>query len=145
MFQKCKIYNEINHLDEPSTSHKAEDFLKPKVDFNKVNYGPQWTVSELLSEQQNLTLTVGANIVGLLDAGNTIPFIARYRRDLTNNMSPEILREVKDSYDEIIELKNKIGTVVKTLEKNDVLTSQLKHSVITARSIEELEYVVSVI
>lgn len=112
---------------------------------SKIDYGPQWTVSELLSEQQNLTLTVGANIVGLLEAGNTIPFIARYRRDLTNNMSPEVLREVKDTFEEIIELKNKVGTVLKTLEKNDVLTSELRRSVITARSIEELEYVVSIL
>lgn len=104
---------------------------------------PQWTEYELLAQQQNLNPHVAQHLIALFEEGNTIPFIARYRRDLTNNMSPETLREAKETYEEIGILKHKMALVVKNLEKAQVLTEPLKNKVTASRSIEELEYLVS--
>lgn len=51
--------------------------------------GNAWTAEELLSNLQNIDRTTSANIVRLFDEDNTIPFICRYRRELTGNMDPE--------------------------------------------------------
>lgn len=52
-----------------------------------------------MAQEQQIDLRVAQNIISLLDQENTIPFIARYRKELTGGMPPEKLRDVKDSYD----------------------------------------------
>jgi len=52
-----------------------------------------------VAQEQQVDLRVVQNIINLLDQENTIPFIARYRKELTDGMPPEKLRDVKDSYD----------------------------------------------
>lgn len=52
-----------------------------------------------MAQEQQVDLRVVQNIINLLDQENTIPFIARYRKELTDGMPPEKLRDVKDSYD----------------------------------------------
>ncbi|XP_044269580.1 S1 RNA-binding domain-containing protein 1 isoform X2 [Tribolium madens] len=110
---------------------------KPKT----VSLEPQWSDYELLAEQLDLGLEVAKNIVKLFEEGNTVPFIARYRRDVTNNLEAEQLRAVKDTCDEITALRGKIGTVLRQLDKSEVLTEELRRSIVNSRSIEELEYI----
>lgn len=52
-----------------------------------------------MAQEQQIDLRIAQNIINLLDQENTIPFIARYRKELTGGMPPEKLRDVKDSYD----------------------------------------------
>lgn len=52
-----------------------------------------------MAQEQQIDLRIAQNIISLLDQENTIPFIARYRKELTGGMPPEKLRDVKDSYD----------------------------------------------
>ena len=59
----------------------------------------EWNESEYVAELQEIDVRIAHNITRLLDEDNTIPFIARYRKELTNDMSPEKLREVKEAYD----------------------------------------------
>ena len=60
-----------------------------------------WDLSTTLAEGVNCDVGTIKNVVRLLDDDNTIPFIARYRRDETNGMEPEKLREVKEKLDEL--------------------------------------------
>lgn len=77
--------------------------------------------------------------------GNTIPFIARYRRDVTENMTAQKLREVKDGFDEICHIKQKMHTVLKSIDKLGVLDLHMEKAVTSAKSLEELEIIVSVL
>ena len=55
-----------------------------------------WSIIRVISERvQSEEQSVG-NVVRLLDDDNTIPFIARYRKEQTNFMEPDRLREIKD-------------------------------------------------
>ncbi|EFA10546.1 Transcription elongation factor SPT6-like Protein [Tribolium castaneum] len=110
---------------------------KPKIE----SFEPQWSDHELVAEQLGLGLNVAKNVVKLFEDGNTVPFIARYRRDVTNNLDAEQLRAVKDTCEEISALRGKIGSVLKQLDKSGVLNEQLRRSVVNSRSIEELEYI----
>lgn len=56
---------------------------------NCTSTGSSWTAEQLLSNLQNLDRTTSANIIRLFDDENTIPFICRYRRELTGNMDPD--------------------------------------------------------
>lgn len=60
-----------------------------------------WSEAELVADMQNINISDAQNIVHLLDAENTIPFIARYRKELTGYMEPEKLREVKICYEHV--------------------------------------------
>lgn len=60
-----------------------------------------WQEDELLSEMVNVDRWVAKNLVKLFDSENTIPFIARYRRELTRDMSPEALRQARDALDTV--------------------------------------------
>ncbi|XP_063921739.1 S1 RNA-binding domain-containing protein 1 [Zophobas morio] len=129
--KKVKVKNEE---DTKIKKAKTKESVKTVCD-------PQWTEYELLAEQYSLQLNVAKNVIELFEEGNTIPFIARYRRNATNNMTAEELRATKETYEEILTLKNKMTTVIKNLEKSAALTEQLKRAVTCSRTIEELEYV----
>ena len=55
-----------------------------------------WSIISVLSERVQCDERSVGNVVRLLDDDNTIPFIARYRKEQTNFMGPEKLRETKD-------------------------------------------------
>jgi uncharacterized protein len=59
----------------------------------------EWSEAEFVAHQQQIEFKIAQNIIHLLDEENTIPFIARYRKELTSEMSPEKLRDVKASYE----------------------------------------------
>ena len=60
-----------------------------------------WEADEVLAEELDLPHWVAKNVVELLDADNTVPFIARYRKEKTNNMEADKIREVKAKYEEL--------------------------------------------
>lgn len=133
--QKRKTTSE----DEPSTSKKVK-----KLEEDSSEVEPEWRDYELLAEQKQLDFTISENIIKLFSKGNTIPFIARYRRSDTGNMDPEDLRDVKECYEEICDLKSKINTVVQTVNKMGQLNPKLRKSIVSVRSAEELELIVSI-
>lgn len=101
-----------------------------------------WQNYELLSEYHNIDFNVSRNVVQLFDEGCTIPFIARYRKDITGNMGPEILRDVKQNYDKINILKSRIQTVLNCIEKTGNLNNSTRKSILSATTIEEVEHIV---
>ncbi|KAJ8967501.1 hypothetical protein NQ314_002816 [Rhamnusium bicolor] len=118
--------------------------LKTKENNNQIgdeDTAPDWNDSMLLAEQKNLDYKIAENVIKLFENGNTIPFIARYRRDATGNMSPEMLREVKESFEEICHLKSKINTTIKSLNKLGQLNPQLHRAIKSVRTTEELEII----
>ena len=60
-----------------------------------------WDLVSVLADEVKCDRRVIQNVVTLLDNDNTIPFIARYRKEQTNSMEPEKLRDVKDHLDEL--------------------------------------------
>ncbi|XP_028128698.2 uncharacterized protein YdcI [Diabrotica virgifera virgifera] len=125
-----KLKTEINL---PSTSLEAKHV--------NLNCETTWKDHELLAENMNLSKHIAYNVINLFNDGSTIPFIARYRRTQTGNMTPEDLRDVKSAYDDICTLKQKIKTVVNTLEKTGQKNRQIELIVKSSKSLEELEII----
>lgn len=142
---KRKIIDNIKSGESSVPKVKKHRIASTRIDTKGKDCGNMtetlWKDHELLADNMNLSVQIAKNVVNLFNDGSTIPFIARYRRNLTGNMSPEILREVKNSYDNICELKAKIRTVLNTLQKAGYLNKRLENVVKSSKTVEELEII----
>ncbi|AXH14666.1 RNA-binding protein [Malaciobacter mytili LMG 24559] len=84
------------------------------------------------------------NILKLLEEGCTIPFIARYRKDLTGNATDEQLREFSEIYEYSKKLEEKKEEIKQNLLQKEVLTSQLELQINQAKTLVELDDIYSV-
>lgn len=101
-----------------------------------------WTTAEVLAESANIDRKTAGNIVKLFEDDNTIPFLCRYRRDMINHMDPERMRAIKDTYLNILTLRKKLQTTIQQLHKDNILTTDIQQEISSARSLEELDYLV---
>jgi len=93
----------------------------------------------LLIKKTNLKKEHVNNILKLLNDGATIPFIARYRKELTGGASDEALREFETIYQSSKKLLERKAEVIRLIEERAVLTSELKKSIEDAESLRVLE------
>ena len=77
--------------------------------------------------------------VDLLDAGNTIPFIARYRKEATGSLDDQVLREMAERLEYLRNLEKRREEIANSLEEQGVLTDELKAQLEKAVTLSELE------
>ena len=77
--------------------------------------------------------------VELLDAGNTIPFIARYRKEATGSLDDQVLREMSERLEYLRNLDKRREEIRKSLTEQDVLTEELEARLQAAKTLSELE------
>ena len=78
-------------------------------------------------------------VIEMLDAGNTIPFIARYRKELTGSMDDQVLRDLAERLEYLRNLEKRREEIAKALEEQGVLTDELTISLQKAQTLAELE------
>ncbi|KAM6956837.1 S1 RNA-binding domain-containing protein 1 [Aplochiton taeniatus] len=100
-----------------------------------------WDLTELLSSLTGVQQWVCVNIAKLLAEDNTVPFMVRYRKDMINHMDADAVRDVQLVLEEIRALAKKTQTVIQTLKKDGVLTTELEQSLRSCRSADELNHV----
>lgn len=61
----------------------------------------EWDPARVIAERLNVEEWVAHNVVNMFDQENTLPFIARYRKEKTGNMDVEKLREIQNSYSQL--------------------------------------------
>jgi len=98
-------------------------------------------MSDLSKIAKNLKLDLQrvTAAVELLDQGNTIPFIARYRKEATGKLDEEQLRSIADLLEKSRQLDKRRETVLKSMEEQGVMTRDLKRAIESAASRTELE------
>lgn len=75
----------------------------------------------------------------LLDEGNTIPFISRYRKEATGNLDELQILNIKKAYENLLEIDSRRKSILKELEKQGNLSDELKKSIIEADTLNILE------
>ncbi len=75
----------------------------------------------------------------LLSEGNTIPFIARYRKEQTGNLDEEQIRAINDVYEYEVNLLNKKEDVIRLIEEKDMMTAELHQKIMQAKKLIEVE------
>ncbi len=96
-------------------------------------------IIKILQKEFKIEKNYIENIINLIDDGNTIPFIARYRKELTGSMDDQLLRSL---YDRLVYLRNfedKRNFIRETIESQGNLTQDITEALQKARSIAELE------
>jgi uncharacterized protein len=81
---------------------------------------------------------VGA-VIELLDAGNTLPFIARYRKEATGSLDEEQIRQVSDMLAKLRALDERRETVLRTIQEQGKLTPELEAQILAVETLTELE------
>lgn len=79
------------------------------------------------------------NIVELLDDGNTIPFIARYRKELTGHIDDQVLRELSDRLTYLRNLEERKGEVERSITEQGKMTDEIKQALEAAVTLTEVE------
>ena len=80
----------------------------------------------LISSSLHLSEKQVRNAIQLFDEGATIPFISRYRKEMTDGMDEVQLGDTKDQYDKLCELAKRKLAILKSIEDQDKLTAELK-------------------
>ena len=75
----------------------------------------------------------------LLSEGNTIPFIARYRKEATNGLDEEQIRKINESYEYEVNLLKRKEDVIRLIDEKGMLTDELKSSIMASKKLVEVE------
>jgi len=79
------------------------------------------------------------NTLKLLSEGNTIPFIARYRKEATNNLDEEQIRKISDVYEYQVNLLKRKEDVIRLIDEKGMMTDELKKKIMDASKLVEVE------
>ena len=92
-----------------------------------------------IAEELNVKPIQVENAVKLIDEGNTIPFIARYRKEVTGGLSDEILRDLGERLTYLRNLETRKAEVIKSIDEQGKLTDELTIAIATAETLADVE------
>ena len=92
-----------------------------------------------LAEELNIRKNQAEAAVKLIDEGNTIPFISRYRKEATGALNDEVLRNLYERLNYLRNLEEKKGQVLASIEEQGKLTEELKHQILAAETLVVVE------
>ncbi|GFQ71381.1 s1 RNA-binding domain-containing protein 1 [Trichonephila clavata] len=129
-------------LEKPLPQHKKSDAELERIASEAIQKAKQsfvpWCEEEVVAQTCCISLEHARNIITLLKQDCTIPFIVRYRKQMTGGMQAENLREVQESYDEVKQVQKKVDTILKTI-KHEKFDEAAATSFLNAKSLNDLE------
>ncbi len=96
-------------------------------------------ILQTITEEFQLTPSHAKNIVSLLDEGNTVPFIARYRKEMTGSCDDQVLRELSDRLTYLRGLEKRKEEVANSITEQGKMTNELRSSLDKAVTLTEVE------
>ncbi len=92
-----------------------------------------------ISKNLNIKPSQVETVLNLLSEGNTIPFIARYRKERTGALDEEIIRSINEVYEYQVNLLKRKEDVIRLIEEKGLLTDELKDSIMKCQKLVEVE------
>lgn len=92
-----------------------------------------------LSIEHNFTKKQVRKVLNLLEEGNTIPFIARYRKEATGGLNEIAIKEIKDHYDYQVNLLKRKEDVIRLIAEKEMLSPSLKEKIMACQKLVEVE------
>jgi uncharacterized protein len=86
------------------------------------------THAERISSQLNVKPSHVTSVINLLDEGNTVPFIARYRKEMTGSLDDEQIRIIADELVRLCALDERRAAILASIEEQGKLTNELRAS-----------------
>ncbi len=97
------------------------------------------TIPKLIAEKTGISQSQVNNTIELLNEGATIPFISRYRKERTGSLDEVAIDSIKENFDRLQEIEKRKSSILKTIEDQDLLTPELKNSIINCYDATQLE------
>ena len=97
------------------------------------------TITDILAQELGQKAEYVENVVKLIDEGNTIPFIARYRKELHGAMDDTVLRDLETRLNYLRNLQNRRDEVKRSIENQGKLTDELSLAIDAATTLTEVE------
>ena len=119
----------------------GEKVKPPKSTIKNGDESHPWSTADVVATELGLNRSVAEATCGLLEAGNSLPFIARYRREATGGMGPDMLRKVLELRESLVEVKEKCKKLMNSVEKLGKLTPGVRRSFLCCQTLAELETV----
>ena len=98
----------------------------------------EFIIKEIANEL-NIKINQVENTLKLLSEGNTIPFIARYRKEVTGSLDEEQIRSINTVYDYQVNLTKRKEDVIRLIEEKGLLTDEIKESILKCTKLVEVE------
>ena len=92
-----------------------------------------------ISSDLNVKIGQVESTLKLLSEGNTIPFIARYRKEMTGNLDEEQIRKISDVYEYQVNLLKRKEDVIRLIDEKGLLTDELKNNIMSCTKLVEIE------
>ena len=92
-----------------------------------------------LSTEFSIKPEYAGNIISLLDEGNTIPFIARYRKEMHGSMDDQVIREVADRLEYLRNFEARAKEITELIEAQEKMTDEIRDSIAKAETMADLE------
>ncbi len=96
-------------------------------------------IVKTLAQEFNIKEEQVVNTVALIDEGNTIPFISRYRKEVTGSLDDAVLRDLFDRLQYLRNLEERRETISSIIEEQGKLTPEISHALDNAKTLVELE------
>ncbi|MFR4987260.1 MAG: Tex family protein [Lachnospirales bacterium] len=96
-------------------------------------------IIDSLQQEFNIKKSYLENVIKLIDEGNTIPFIARYRKEMTGALDDQVLRKIFDRLNYLRNLEEKKEQVKKLIEEQEALTEEINLAIDSAKTITEID------
>jgi len=96
-------------------------------------------IIEEISKELNVKKLQVSKTLELLQAGNTIPFIARYRKEVTGNLDEEQIRKIAEVYEYELNLLNRKEDIIRLITEKGMMTDELKTEIYAAKKLVEVE------
>ncbi len=96
-------------------------------------------IQKKLAEELNIRLSQAESVVRLIDEGNTIPFIARYRKEATGSLNDEVLRNLYERLQYLRNLEDKKEQVIQAIDSQGKLTEELRKQISDAETLVSVE------
>ena len=96
-------------------------------------------IIENLSQELNIKVGQVESVLKLISEGNTIPFIARYRKEATGALTEDYIREIENIYNYEKNLLERKLDIIRLIEEKGLLTDELKTNILNAKKLVEVE------
>ena len=92
-------------------------------------------INEQLAKELEIKVSQVDATVQLIDEGNTIPFIARYRKEVTGSLNDEVLRNLYERLTYLRNLEDRKNSILASIEEQGKLTEELKKQILDATTL----------
>ena len=97
------------------------------------------SIEERLAKELELKINQVNNVIEMLDEGNTVPFIARYRKERTGGLSDEVLRKLSERLVYLRSLEERKADVSRLINEQGKLTEEISKELEKAETLTEVE------